>query len=419
MKKGRILSLLLSAAVSVSCLAAGAAVSWAQPAGNPDGVFLKEESSGTCTLASATMMLRQKSLNEGNSTWKNITQKSVRAYGWVEGVGIRMSFTYYGIKVKRVDFGADTDRRAEILSLLAEHPEGIEIYDRAVPHAVLLTRYDAEEDVFYCADPGLSDQEMALGDSWMRKVFSGAGQEDIISGIDNVWIITSYELMAIPDEKKAEADSSEVEEPEITEPVEDVVREVFPKVRDYEDADFEDVVKSEWYVSYVESVYESGLMSGVSSGTFCPEQEVTLAQAITMAARINSRFADDGKVFQVITGTDWVRPYLDYAVGNGLITDELANSEYLDSPVSRAQFAQIISAAVPEDACKAINTIKSGQFPDIRESGAAGKAVYRLCRAGIITGDSKGNFDPEGSLTRAQMAAVAARITDPELRVKL
>ena len=201
--------------------------------------------------------------------------------------------------------------------------------------------------------------------------------------------------------------------------VEDVIREVFPKVRDYIDAGFGDVVKSEWYVSYIKSVYESGLMSGVSAEQFCPDQEVTLAQAITMAARINSRFADDGKVFPVITGTDWMRPYLDYAVGNGLITDEIANSEYLDSPVSRALFAQIISEAVPDDACKEINTIRSGQFPDIRESGAAGKAVYRLCRAGIITGDSRGNFDPEGSLTRAQMAAVAARITNSELRVEL
>lgn len=419
MKKRRLISLLLSAAVAVSCLAAGAAVSWADCAGNPDGVFLKEECSGTCTLASATMMLRQKSLNEGNSTWKNITQKSVRAYGWVEGVGIRMSFTYYGMKVKRIDFAAGSDRREEILSLLAEHPEGIEIYDRAVPHAVFLTRYDEDEDVFYCADPGLSTEEMALEDSWMRKVFSGAGQEDIIEGIDNAWVISSYRLMAIPDESEAVADSGDTEEPEITKPVEDVVREVFPKIRDYAEAAFKDVVKTEWYVSYVKSVYESGLMSGVSTGKFCPDQEVTLAQAITMAARINSKFADDGKVFAVVTGTDWMRPYLDYAVGNGIITDEVADSAYMNAPVSRAQFAEIISAAVPDDACRQINTIKSGQFPDIRDSGSEGTAVYRLCRAGIITGDSKGNFGPKGTLNRAQMAAITARITDQALRVKL
>ena len=38
-----------------------------------------------------------------------------------------------------------------LIQLLAEHPEGIVLYDRRQPHAVLLTDYT--DGVFYCSDP--------------------------------------------------------------------------------------------------------------------------------------------------------------------------------------------------------------------------------------------------------------------------
>lgn len=38
-----------------------------------------------------------------------------------------------------------------LIELLAQHPEGIVLYDRRQPHAVLLTDYT--DGVFYCSDP--------------------------------------------------------------------------------------------------------------------------------------------------------------------------------------------------------------------------------------------------------------------------
>ena len=40
-----------------------------------------------------------------------------------------------------------------LIDLLEEHPEGIVAYDSWMPHAILLTDYDADTDTFYCADP--------------------------------------------------------------------------------------------------------------------------------------------------------------------------------------------------------------------------------------------------------------------------
>ena len=41
-----------------------------------------------------------------------------------------------------------------LISLLEQHPEGIVLYDRTQPHAVLLTDYT--NGIFYCSDPAYS-----------------------------------------------------------------------------------------------------------------------------------------------------------------------------------------------------------------------------------------------------------------------
>jgi hypothetical protein len=400
------------------------------------------------------MMLRQKALNEGDTSWEDITQKSVRKYAWIEGVGLRASFTYYGMSVKRIDFKSE-DRRETLISMLSQYPEGVEIYDRSIPHAVLLTRYDADEDIFYCADPALSENEMALGDSWMKTLFSGAGQEDILKGVDCVWVISSYGAADITDEDEGEksdditvvpsdtpddskvtdgisdsdSDDSTEQEEDKTETVDEPAAEETPitpvktasfvKIYSYSESAFSDVDPSAWYISYVENVYETGLMSGVSDRVFDLNGNVTLAQSITIASRIYSRYADDNESFTAKNGESWFDPYLRYASEHGIVASKYTSASNVNIPVTRAQFAEIISGAVEETDCTAINTIKNGKFSDISESNAAGRAVYRLCRAGIITGDDSGNFNPDNSISRVQMAAILARITDPDLRVKL
>jgi hypothetical protein len=315
----------------------------------------------------------------------------------------------------------------------------------------LLTRYDADEDIFYCADPALSENEMALGDSWMKTLFSGAGQEDILKGVDCVWVISSYGAADIPDEDEGEksddltvvpddsevtdgssdsdSDDSTEQEEDKTETVDEPAAEETPitpvktasfvKIYSYSESDFSDVDSSAWYISYVENVYETGLMSGVSDRVFDLNGNVTLAQSITIASRIYSRYADDNESFTAKNGESWFDPYLRYASEHGIVASKYTSASNVNIPVTRAQFAEIISGAVEETDCTAINTIKNGKFSDINESDAAGRAVYRLCRAGIITGDDSGNFNPDNSISRVQMAAILARITDPDLRVKL
>lgn len=119
---------------------------------HPD-VFLKQVNGDMqCTLVAATMLIRRAAMLSGNPKWSNITVNQVKNQAWVDGVGLKYTFTYEGITVNKAPFG--NDPVSEAITLLQEHPEGIVLYDQyRIPrsHAVLLTDYS--NGMFYCADP--------------------------------------------------------------------------------------------------------------------------------------------------------------------------------------------------------------------------------------------------------------------------
>lgn len=116
---------------------------------NDEEVFIKQSRRGTCTLASAAMIIRRAAMLSGNEDWASITESSVGSCAWQEGVGISWVFTHAGVTMEH-DYVSSTE---ELKQLLEEHPEGIVAYDTWTPHAIALTDYDEEEDIFYCIDP--------------------------------------------------------------------------------------------------------------------------------------------------------------------------------------------------------------------------------------------------------------------------
>jgi len=118
---------------------------------NNDTVFLKQPSgSKTCTLVSATMLLRRGAMLNGDSAWANITADTVSPIAWVTGTGLKWNFTYDGLKVAHASFDGSKTAMKEIL---ASHPEGVVMYEKTSSkmHAILMTDYT--DGVFYCADP--------------------------------------------------------------------------------------------------------------------------------------------------------------------------------------------------------------------------------------------------------------------------
>ena len=190
----------------------------------------------------------------------------------------------------------------------------------------------------------------------------------------------------------------------------------FQPVNTFSEESFADV--SGWFAPYESTVYSMGLMQGsintYGERAFHPDGAITLAEIITLADRIHSTYYNDGEPF--LQGSPWYQTYVDYAVEKGILAsaDEYENYSV---PATRAQCAGILARALPEAAYTQINTVELGAIPDLDMEQKDSLSVYTLYRAGIFTGSAMGAFRPDDEITRSEVAAVAARIVDPSLRV--
>ncbi len=111
-------------------------------------------------------------------------------------------------------------------------------------------------------------------------------------------------------------------------------------------------------------------------------------------------------------GRPWWIDALWYAVENGILEDAALYTPLPQGPATRWDLALLMAAAAGE-----LEPIREAA-PDPGLDAEIWLTVLPLYEAGILNGvDGSGAFHPEGTLTRAECAAVSARIFAPELRV--
>ena len=189
----------------------------------------------------------------------------------------------------------------------------------------------------------------------------------------------------------------------------------FPKMTVYFQGQFSDVPANQWFTNNVANAFSFGLMKGNSATTFNPYGDVTVAEAIAMAARIHSIYTTGTENFT--QGTPWYQCYLDYAYQNKIISYAYYNCD-VKNKATRAQFAEIFAAALPDEALSIKNSVSDNAVPDVKMKDSYSAPVYKLYRAGILAGgDAKGTFSPGTFITRAECATIVARMADSDNRV--
>ncbi len=184
----------------------------------------------------------------------------------------------------------------------------------------------------------------------------------------------------------------------------------FSKKNTYNDGMFTDVTSDKWYASYVKSAYEFGIMNGNSANTFNPTGTLTVAEGITIAARIQETLS--GVAIPEVAG-QWYTKYVNYAISKGLMTENQFDSYTRN--IKRYEIAQLLSKSCGN--LQEINSINA--IPDVYNSDAYSEDILKLYRYGILTGnDDYGTFAPESNLLRSEMSAMAVRIADSTQRVK-
>ena len=176
---------------------------------------------------------------------------------------------------------------------------------------------------------------------------------------------------------------------------------------------FVDVPEDAWYHDEVVGAVYTGIINGKSATEFKPDDLLTYAEAIKLAACMSQVYLN-GNV-TLTSGTPWYQPYVDYCKINNIIKKEY---DY-NANATRAGYIEIFASALPDSAFEEINNIPNGSILDVKSGATYAHYVYKMYRAGILTGvDALHNCKPDDNIKRSEVAAIISRMMDEGNRVK-
>ena len=189
------------------------------------------------------------------------------------------------------------------------------------------------------------------------------------------------------------------------------------------DCPFTDVPAGIWYYDDVVSAHRRGLVNGMTDTTYVPQGNLTLAQAVKLAACMHQLWYDGAVTLKNAEAPrNWFVSYAEYALAQGIM-DSLPDSGW-NAVIDRANFVRIFYRALPETAYEAINAVAAGAIPDVGPDDPTAAEIYAFYAAGILTGYAEGNgraaheFGAQSAITRAEVATIMNRMFDPAARVR-
>ena len=182
---------------------------------------------------------------------------------------------------------------------------------------------------------------------------------------------------------------------------------------------FTDVPKSEWYYEDVRLAVEGGLVNGKSPTIYAPNDNVTYAETVKLAACIY-KLTDTGST-EFAAGTVWYQPYVDYARSKQIISKDYD----WNTAATRAHFMDIFSRAISSNPTlkgtkplDAINTVEDGAVPDVPMTHPQASSIYKLYRAGVVQGsDKQFSCKPNTNIRRSEVAAILTRMVYADKRL--
>ena len=181
------------------------------------------------------------------------------------------------------------------------------------------------------------------------------------------------------------------------------------------EASFSDVRAADWFYNDVRMAYESGLIDGKSPTNFAPNDNLTYAEAIKLAACMHQLYTEGAVTLTNSQTGQWYQSYVDYAKRNGIISADYS----WNTAATRAGYMEIFANALPDSAYAEINTVPSNSIPDVRMSHPNSDEIYKLYRAGILQGfnDARDCY-PNENIARSQVAAVLTRMMNESTRIR-
>lgn len=166
---------------------------------------------------------------------------------------------------------------------------------------------------------------------------------------------------------------------------------------------FGDVPAREWYYEGVKYAYEHKLMVGSSESIFAPQGTATRAELATVLYSMSGRPSFSGsEPFLDVSDGDWFAPAVGWAYANGIVGGISSDTFAPNEPLTRAQMVLMLyrQAGSPEVKDPVSFKDQSSIAPEYSD------AVSWAASEKVVGGFEDGTFRPNDSVTRAQMATM-------------
>ena len=175
-------------------------------------------------------------------------------------------------------------------------------------------------------------------------------------------------------------------------------------------SDFLDVPAAHLFHDGVERLFRSGVTAGCGGGNFCPDATVTRTQMAVFLLRAEHGPGwgpppATGTVFADVPAAAFGAAAIERAAAEGIFP---AGGNFGPAvPVTRAEMAVLLLKA--EHGPGYVPPAATGVFGDVPAGDPSAPWIERLAREGITAGCGGGNYCPNETSTRAEMAAFLVR----------
>ena len=179
---------------------------------------------------------------------------------------------------------------------------------------------------------------------------------------------------------------------------------------------FSDVAADDWFFESVNYAKENGLMSGVSSTEFAPEESVTRAMLVVVLHRLegtpppakSSEFAD-------VAADEWYTAGITWAAEKGIVNGVEDTKFAPDAKITREQIAAImhryaVYKGYDVSVGESTNILSYDDVDKVSEYAIA--PVQWAVGSGLVKGKTASTLNPEDNATRAEIAVILHRFIE-------
>ncbi len=177
---------------------------------------------------------------------------------------------------------------------------------------------------------------------------------------------------------------------------------------------FTDVSEKDWFYNDAMFVYKNGLMLGTSKTLLSPHGTVTRGMMATILWRMEGSLAPKGEnSFTDVEAGMWYTDAITWAAENGIFAGYSMDKFGPDDPITREQLTAIFYRYADYKGYKLTVTGNLDKFEDADKITDYAKMVMQWAVGnGLIKGKAETLLDPQGTATRAEIAAMLHRFIE-------